>query len=66
MNDEVTYKQLVDKELSSGQTFWEFDGSDDCEDCSGWDGKDNRCNCGNRRVSWVLSDCKTFVYPEVD
>ncbi len=22
--------------------------------CDGWDGLDRRCNCGNRRVYWVV------------
>lgn len=41
----------------------EFDGQN-CDDCDGWDGEDRRCNCGNRRVDWVLSDDKTYVYAE--
>ena len=24
------------------------------EVCNGWDGLDRRCNCGNRRVYWVV------------
>lgn len=33
-----------------------FDGSYNCEpeDCR-WDGISRRCNCGNRRVEWVIS-----------
>ena len=39
----------------------EFDGMN-CNDyleegqveCSGWDGFDRRCDCGNRRVSWEI------------
>ena len=26
---------------------------DDAEECTGWDGKDRRCDCGNRRVYWA-------------
>ena len=27
---------------------------DNCnENCRGWDGNDNRCECSNRRVSWT-------------
>ena len=29
-----------------------FNGDDNCENCSGWDGESRRCDCGNRRVSW--------------
>jgi hypothetical protein len=38
----------------------EFEGQN-CEDwddtvvCTGWDGVDRRCDCGNRRVSWETS-----------
>lgn len=27
---------------------------DDAPDCGGWDGYSRRCDCGNRRVSWVV------------
>lgn len=37
----------------------EFDGmncndylEDGADECTGWDGVDRRCDCGNRRVSW--------------
>ena len=48
--------------------YWgttDFDGQN-CDDigedwndgvpCAGWDGLDNRCACGNRRVSWEILD----------
>lgn len=52
----------------------EFDGST-CEDCAGWDGESNRCECGNNRVAWECfnEDCKCdevmiknceFSYPQ--
>jgi hypothetical protein len=43
--------------------FHEFDGSDGCENCSGWDGVSNRCNCGNRRVCWTADECHSFRKP---
>jgi len=44
-------------ELENGDCI-SFDGMN-CDDwsddsyCSGWDGQDRRCTCGNRRVDWV-------------
>jgi hypothetical protein len=36
-----------------------FDGNDDCdEECLGWNGKDNRCCCGNVRVTWSCMESK--------
>ncbi len=34
-----------------GDDMLDFDGKN-CDDCSGWDGYDRRCSCGNRRVYW--------------
>lgn len=33
--------------------LWEFNGQN-CEECDGWDGIGRRCECGNRRVEWIL------------
>lgn len=33
-----------------------FNGIDNCEDCKGWDGIDDRCQCGNQRVDWFYDD----------
>jgi hypothetical protein len=33
-----------------------FNGIDNCEECKGWDGIDDRCQCGNQRVSWFYDD----------
>jgi hypothetical protein len=30
--------------------------------CTGWDGLSRRCNCGNRRVSWIVEG--EFAYGE--
>ena len=53
--------------------FIEFDGWN-CHDlgsdwnngqeCRGWDGRSNRCDCGNRRVSWVLDYNSNGVHAE--
>lgn len=37
---------------------------DDQPECTGWDGVDRRCDCGNRRVSWDIektSDGKFYA-----
>ena len=60
---EEIYERLVDNKLESAEWF-DFEGQN-CEGpCEGWDGIDRRCQCGNRRVTWVLSDDKTRVYAE--
>jgi len=38
----------------------EFSGGESCEDCDGWDGTDNRCQCGTRRVGWSSNDNDDF------
>ena len=65
----LAYDLTVAERQATMEGFVSFDGDDGCEDCRGWDGKDNRCDCGNRRVYWACSDWHTFeepqVYPEV-
>lgn len=65
--DDQIFARLVAEELKNSGMF-EFDGmncndysDDDAAPCEGWDGVDRRCQCGNRRVGWELSDCKTFI-----
>jgi len=49
-----------------GDGEWtEFAGDDNCEDCRGWDGKERRCDCGRRRVSWSTGDGHSFKHPFV-
>ena len=57
------YQELVNTMLSQNDWF-EFEGDDYCEDCPGWDGFSNRCECGNRRVDWVYDEICDRVYPE--
>lgn len=65
-----TFEELVKEKLESGRDPFEFDGwnCSDLEnnDCDGWDGESSRCNCGNRRVYWALSDDKTYIYAIAD
>lgn len=66
-----TAEELIEEKLSQMDGgYIEFDGHncrdawDEGANCEGWDGRDRRCQCGNRRVSWVLSDDGTYVYGE--
>lgn len=56
-------------EQMSGEHI-EFNGMNcydlDDNECKGWDGLSTRCDCGNRRVYWCLSDDGTYVYAEAD
>lgn len=67
--DEEIFERLVKEKLSTDEIF-EFEGQncgewqEDDVGCNGWNGIDRRCECGNRRVAWVLSDCKTYIYAE--
>ena len=69
MANSLAYDLAVAERQATMQGFVDFDGDDGCETCKGWDGKDNRCDCGNRRVYWACSDWHTFeepsIYPEV-
>lgn len=67
--DEIRHSLMLEK-LKEDAPF-DFNGNNCSETdaswnngvpCDGWDGINRRCNCGNRRVSWELSDCKTYVY----
>lgn len=50
--DEVAFDLAIEEELE-GAGWVEFDGNDDCRNCSGWDGKSNRCDCKGYRVYWT-------------
>lgn len=66
--DEVAFNEEVDKFQEGG--YVDFYGDDYCEDCAGWNGKDHRCDCGNRRVCWTTGDSHSFkepyIYAEAD
>ena len=70
MNDQEIFHKLVTEKLEKEGPMFDFDGNncadswEEGKDCFGWDGESRRCECGNRRVSWVLSDDKTRVYAE--
>lgn len=58
-----TDEELIASAMPGEGDFIEFDGMN-CDDyadqddppCAGWDGKSKRCECGNRRVSWIVED----------
>jgi hypothetical protein len=59
------FNTLVSEKLKTDSGPFEFEGFNcDQDECNGWNGLDDRCECGNRRVSWVFSDDETFVYAE--
>lgn len=70
-----TYEELVaEAQARIGEDeFVEFEGMN-CNDyladgelpCPGWDGRDKRCVCGNRRVYWALSADRESVYAAAD
>ena len=55
MNLYDTAEEAIQAGIDAGGVD-EFEGmncnDDDGTFCSGWDGVDRRCDCGNRRVSW--------------
>jgi len=52
-NDIAYIKEKAKREAEIGDGYISFDGQN-CEDeCAGWNSKDRRCECGNRRVSWT-------------
>lgn len=53
------------RKIMEKEEFIKFNGDDYCEDCLGWDGLSHRCQCGNRRVSWVTGDSHRFDEPNV-
>lgn len=63
--NELAFELLV-KEYTKGDGYHSFGGDDNCENCSGWDGRSHRCNCGNRRVSWEgdvqFDDKNNYIY----
>ncbi len=59
-------QNLINEKLKEGGPF-DFNGqncADNGDNCSGWDGESKRCECGNRRVDWELSDDETYIYAE--
>ena len=57
--------ELECKRRETDDEYIDFSGDDNCEDCAGWKPGERRCNCGNRRVSWVESYSHSFKDPSI-
>jgi hypothetical protein len=55
--NDIAFDEAVEEHKG---TYISFAGDDSCEDCRGYDGLSNRCDCGNRRVSYVMPDWADF------
>jgi hypothetical protein len=68
LDDTVRAYNAIEKAKASIDGHIGFEGfncRDIGNDCKGWDGKSRRCDCGNRRVSWVWDDVNpSFVWAE--
>lgn len=63
MANSIAYDKAIanqQKELFDTESYIDFNGSDSCENCAGWDGTSRRCQCGNRRVGWASGDNADF------
>jgi len=49
--NEIARDEAIAAQKADGG-FVSFGGDDNCSGCSGWDMKEHRCECGNRRVGW--------------
>lgn len=58
-NDALIDLERIKKLVADGDVGW----SGNCDDGCGWDGKSDRCRCGNRRVCWHW-DGSMFVAQE--
>ena len=59
MNEELEENLIEEKRLKhSEDVYIDFWGKncdpDDGTECQGWDMESHRCDCGNRRVCWVI------------
>lgn len=62
--EQIAFEEAVARQ----KTIWMWHGFEgqNCDGpCDGWNGVDQRCQCGNRRVSWTQGDGHTFEHPSV-
>ncbi len=53
----IALKEAIDSKLAVPRVEWfDFDDQNCDGPCAGWDGQSHRCECGNRRVNWVMDD----------
>lgn len=57
--------ELEIERLKAHAAFHEFSGQNCDGPCSGWNGTDRRCECGNRRVGWTTGFSHSFKEPYV-
>ncbi len=61
---ETASEQESVRMISTGE-YIDFEGQN-CEpfesSCFGWDGNDRRCDCGNRRVGWLVDQVRPGVW----
>ncbi len=61
---EVALKIAAQAVITRQTGCWNNFSGQTCEEpCRGWDGESSRCDCGNRRVSWMIDG--TFEEPHV-
>jgi len=59
-NDIAFNKEVAKRESEIGEEYIDFSGQN-CEgECDGWNPKEHRCQCGNRRVSWTEGYSSSF------
>jgi len=70
MNDYETEAEAISAAKRECDYHISFDGHN-CNDidnnCAGWDGQSNRCDCGNRRVYWSVNktdEGRFYAYAE--
>ena len=62
--DEIALNEEIERRCKA-ETWHDFDGQNCIDPCVGWDGEQRRCQCGNRRVSWVRGYEHSFESPSV-
>ena len=57
-NDIASFTEIAKREAEIGDGYISFSGQNCDDPCNGWNPKNRRCECGNRRVSWTEGwDC---------
>lgn len=62
--NEIAYAEEIARLQAVDEWFY-FNGQNCDGPCRGWDGKEHRCDCGNRRVSWTEGFGHSFKQPHV-
>jgi len=65
--ERTTIKEMIKNKLQSFDKYTEFEnitGINCRDECKGWNGRSNRCDCGRNRVDWVYNSDKDIVFAE--